>query len=86
MPRQYEAIRDKLAKKMSYDDAQEHAARIYNAAHPGNPVTGSSEHSAAGARKKKSGKKSSKGSFNNRFKSKPSKRPKRRTNPSYGGY
>lgn len=30
MPKQYEAIRDKLAKKMSYDEAQKHAAMIYN--------------------------------------------------------
>ena len=39
MPKQYEAIRDKLvAKGMAYDDAQTHAAKIYNAAHPDRPV------------------------------------------------
>lgn len=50
MPKQYEAIRDKLAKTMSYDEAQSHAAAIYNSKHPGAPVTGRSE----GKRKKKS--------------------------------
>lgn len=44
MPAQYEAIRDKLAAKgMEYDKAQAHAARIYNAKHPGHPVTGKSD-------------------------------------------
>ena len=44
MPKQYEAIRDKLvAKGMNYDKAQGHAAAIYNARHPNAPVTGSSE-------------------------------------------
>lgn len=40
MPKQYEAIRDSLMKKgMSKDEAQEHAARIYNSKHPTRPVT-----------------------------------------------
>ena len=44
MPAQYEAIRDKLAAKgMDYDQAQAHAAAIYNSKHPGAPVTGKSE-------------------------------------------
>jgi hypothetical protein len=39
MPRQYEAIRDKLeAKGMKAKAAKSHAARIYNAAHPHSPV------------------------------------------------
>lgn len=48
MPRQYEAIRDKLAKgapvdSPAYNAAQSSAAAIYNAKHPGAPVTGRSE-------------------------------------------
>jgi len=44
MPAQYEAIRDKLASEgMNYDQAQSHAARIYNAKHPKAPVTGKSD-------------------------------------------
>jgi len=40
MPRQYVAMRDKFAEQgMSYDAAQAKAARIYNAKHPGAPVT-----------------------------------------------
>jgi len=38
MPKGYEKMRDKFAKNMSYDAAQAKAARIWNAAHPGNPV------------------------------------------------
>lgn len=38
MPKQYEAMRDKFAKSMSYDAAQTKAAKIYNARHPGAPV------------------------------------------------
>lgn len=41
MPKQYEAIRDRLISEgMSRDQAQSHAARIYNSQHPGRPVTG----------------------------------------------
>ena len=41
MPKEYEAIRDKLVKQgTSYDEAQDHAAAIYNSQHPGSPVTG----------------------------------------------
>lgn len=41
MPKQYEAIRDRMmGKGMGEDEAQMHAARIYNAKHPGAPVTG----------------------------------------------
>jgi len=44
MPKQYEAIRDKLASGgMDLKDAKSHAARIYNAAHPSAPVTGKME-------------------------------------------
>lgn len=44
MPKQYEAIRDKLAGEgMPLKQAKSHAARIYNAAHPGAPVTGKAE-------------------------------------------
>ena len=44
MPRQYEAIRDKLAGQgMNYDEAQSHAAAIYNSKHPKAPVTGNSD-------------------------------------------
>lgn len=39
MPKQYEAIRDKLtAQGMNEHDAKMHAAKIYNAAHPKTPV------------------------------------------------
>ena len=31
MPKRYVAIRNALAAKMSYDEAQERAAKIYNA-------------------------------------------------------
>ena len=48
MPAAYEAIRDKMESQgMSEDAAQSHAARIYNHAHPGAPVTGKSEPAAA---------------------------------------
>lgn len=40
MPKGYEKMRDKFAKTMSYKAAQGKAARIWNATHPGNPVTG----------------------------------------------
>jgi hypothetical protein len=40
MPKQYVAIRDKLAKKMPMKDAKKHAAMMYNAEHPDRPVTG----------------------------------------------
>ena len=41
MPAQYTAIRDSLMKKgMSKDNAQAHAAAIYNSTHKKNPVTG----------------------------------------------
>lgn len=48
MPRQYEAIRDKLAKgakkdSPAYNRAQSEAAAIYNSRHHSNPVTGKSE-------------------------------------------
>jgi len=44
MPRQYEAIRDRMvAKGKSYDDAQASAAAIYNSRHPNSPVTGNSD-------------------------------------------
>ena len=39
MPAQYVAIRDKLAKTMSYDEAQKHAAMIYNSKHHNNPMS-----------------------------------------------
>lgn len=40
MPRQYEAMRDKFKKEgMSDKAAKAKAARIYNAKHPGHPVT-----------------------------------------------
>lgn len=38
MPLGYEKMRDKFAKTMGYKAAQGKAARIWNAAHPGNPV------------------------------------------------
>lgn len=44
MPKQYEAIRDKLKKQgMSDADAKTHAAKIYNATHKKNPVTRNSK-------------------------------------------
>ena len=44
MPKQYEAIRDKLATQgVDYDEAQSRAAAIYNAKHPSRPVTGRTE-------------------------------------------
>lgn len=39
MPTQYVAIRDRLSKKMPLKEAKKHAAMIYNAGHPNNPVT-----------------------------------------------
>ena len=42
MPKQYEAVRDRFAAKgMDYDEAQMHAAKIYNAKHPMRPMSGS---------------------------------------------
>ena len=39
MPKQYEAIRDKLKKEgMSLPEAKKHAAMIYNSKHKKNPV------------------------------------------------
>ena len=40
MPKGYEEMRDKFffEDNMSYDDAQEKAARIWNKKHPNNPV------------------------------------------------
>lgn len=39
MPRQYEAIRDKLeGQGMKAQEAKSHAARIYNSQHPRTPV------------------------------------------------
>ena len=43
MPKQYEAIRDKLKKKMPLKEAKKHAAMIYNSKHKSNPVTRSSD-------------------------------------------
>ncbi len=46
MPKQYEAVRDRLlAGGMSLPEAKSHAARIYNskAANKDHPVTGKSE-------------------------------------------
>lgn len=44
MPKQYEAIRDKLKKKgMSTKNAKKHAAMIYNSKHKKNPVTKNSD-------------------------------------------
>lgn len=40
MPAGYEKMRDKFARTMSYKAAQGKAARIWNAKHPNNPVTG----------------------------------------------
>lgn len=40
MPKQYEAIRNKFAAKgMDYDEAQKHAAMIYNSQHPSMPMS-----------------------------------------------
>lgn len=56
MPRQYEAIRDKLAKGATsgpaYDSAQSSAAAIYNSKHPEAPVTGKSDSSRPKKRRK----------------------------------
>jgi hypothetical protein len=41
MPKQYEAIRDKLKKKMPLKQAQKHAAMIYNAKGKGHVGKGS---------------------------------------------
>jgi hypothetical protein len=49
MPKQYEAIRDKMAKKMPLKEAKAHAAAIYNAVHPDRPVTG--KHKSKGRKK-----------------------------------
>jgi hypothetical protein len=51
VPAQYTAIRDELEteKGMDENEAQAHAARIYNAGHPNAPVTGKSEPRAAAA-------------------------------------
>lgn len=38
MPKAYEKMRDKFAKEMDYDKAQEKAAKIYNSKHPKAPV------------------------------------------------
>jgi hypothetical protein len=45
MPKAYEAMRDRFAEgapvdSPKYDRAQSRAAAIYNAKHPGRPVTG----------------------------------------------
>lgn len=57
MPKQYEAIRDKMAAGgMDYDEAQSHAAAIYNSKHPGSPVGRNSDSAAKPKAKKKSGK------------------------------
>ena len=54
MPKQYEAIRDKLAKKgMDYDEAQSHAAAIYNSKHKEHPVTGKSDKEKKSGHKQK---------------------------------
>ncbi len=46
MPRQYVAMRDSFAEQgMDYDKAQAKAAAIYNAKHPGAPVTSASHES-----------------------------------------
>lgn len=55
MPKEYEAIRDKLAQgapvdSPKYNQAQSEAAAIYNSRHKGNPVT-SRPDMAAAARK-----------------------------------
>ena len=44
MPRQYEAIRNRFARQgLDYDEAQTHAAKIYNAAHLGRPMSAAYE-------------------------------------------
>lgn len=43
MPKQYEAIRDKLKKKMPLKEAKKHAAMIYNSKHKSKPVTKNSD-------------------------------------------
>ena len=48
MPAQYEAIRDKLAKKMPLAEAKSHAAAIYNSKHKERPVTGKMEYAKGG--------------------------------------
>lgn len=54
MPRQYEAIRDKFAAKgMDYDQAQSHAAAIYNAAHPSMPMSAAHPEGAKRAKQAK---------------------------------
>jgi len=55
MPKQYEAIRDKLKKRMPLKEAKKHAAMIYNSKHKSNPVTKNSD-------KAKKAKKNAKGS------------------------
>jgi hypothetical protein len=46
MPKQYEAIRDKLiAEGKSTKEAKKHAAMIYNSKHKKNPVTRTSDKS-----------------------------------------
>ena len=42
MPEGYEKLRDKLKREegLSHDEAQKKAAKIWNAKHPNNPVTG----------------------------------------------
>jgi len=39
MPKGYEKMRDKFARTMALSAAKRKAARIWNSAHPGNPVT-----------------------------------------------
>lgn len=52
MPKEYEAIRDNLVKRgKSMDDAQKHAAMIYNSRHPDTPVHG--KHKAKKKKKSK---------------------------------
>lgn len=44
MPAQYEAIKEKLLKQgMDRQEAEKHAAMIYNSTHPKNPVTKNSK-------------------------------------------
>ncbi len=40
MPKQYEAIRDKLKKTMPLKEAKKHAAMIYNSKHKGRQAVG----------------------------------------------
>lgn len=51
MPKAYTGMRDKFAKTMSYDKAQEKAAKIYNAKHPDKPVTAKYEKQHSGRKK-----------------------------------